>query len=158
MDASPPSASERQAALDCLTDWLAPLVEENPAVAAVVEDVESDADRWFVRVNGDAKDVFSVWFTVDQRTLTYETYVLPFPEENQAAFFEQLLRRNNRLRELAFCIGDEDAIFLRGQIDIRLVDAEVLDRILGSTYAAIEDSFTSALRLGFASRFAARES
>jgi len=158
MDPSPPSASQRQAAIDCLTEWLAPLVDENPSVAAVVEDVESDSDRWFVRVNGDAKDVFSVWFTVDQRTLTFETHVLPFPEENHAAFFEQLLRRNRRLRELAFCIGDEDAIFLRGQIDIRLVDAEALDRILGSTYAAIDESFTSALRLGFASRLAARDS
>lgn len=150
---APPSAGERTEAKTVLTTWLESL-DENPVVAAVVEDVESDAERWFVRVNGDAKDVYSVWFELGQRTLAYETYVMPSPEENHAAFFEQLLRRNDSLRELAFTIGQEDAVFLKGRIDLRQVDGETLDRILGSIYAAIEVCFLPALKIGFGSRFA----
>lgn len=150
---APPSAAQRNDALETVTSWLAAL-EQNPVVAAVVEDVESDVDRWFVRVNGEAKDVYSVWFEVGQRTLRYESYVLPAPEENHATFYEQLLRRNNQLRELAFTIGEEDAIFLKGRVDLRHLDGETLDRILGSIYVAVEQCFQAALRIGFASRFA----
>jgi len=139
-----------------LTSWLEGL-GDNPVVAAVVEDEESRKDRWFVRVNGEAKDVYSVWFELGQRTLAYETYVMPAPEENPAAFYEQLLVRNDSLRELAFTIGEEHAVFLKGRIDLRDVSDEALDRILGSVYAAVELCFRPALKIGFASRFAEGE-
>ena len=103
---APPTETERQGARKVLTSWLEGLVEDNPAVAAVVEDDEPDVERWFVRVNGEAKDVYSVWFTLGQRTLRYETYVMPAPEENHAVFYEQLLRRNLGLRDLAYAIGE----------------------------------------------------
>jgi len=150
---APPSSDERSAARDDLTGWLDGL-SDNPVVAAVVKDEESSAERWFVRVNGEAKDVYSVWFELGQRTLAYETYVMPAPEENDAAFYEQLLVRNDSLRELAFTIGEEHAVFLKGRIDLRHVSDESLDRILGSVYEAIERCFTPALRIGFATRFA----
>ena len=150
---APPTAEERAAAITALMTWLDGL-EENPVVAAVVEDVESPKDRWFVRVNGEAKDVYSVWFELGQRTLAYETFVMPAPEENHAAFFEQLLVRNDRFRDIAFTIGAEQAIFLKGRLDLAHVAEESLDRVLGSMYAAVEQSFQPALRLGFASRFA----
>ncbi len=149
---APPTDAERAAALAELTSWLT-AVEENPVVAAVVEDTEA-IDRWFVRVNGEAKDVYSVWFELGQRTLAYETYVMPAPEENPAEFYEQLLVRNDTLREVAFTIGPEHAIFLKGRIDLRHVGEESLDRILGTIYEAIERCFQPALRIGFASRFA----
>lgn len=152
-DLAPPSSEERARARAILVDWLADLIPANPAVAAVVEDEEADVDRWFVRVNGESKDVYSVWFTLDQRTLRYESYVMPAPEENPAEFYQQLLRRNWGLRDLAYAIGDEEAIFLRGQLDLRTITDEALDRVLGSVYAAVEQGFQSALRIGFASRF-----
>lgn len=150
---APPSTEQRHAAVSCIEEWLATLVDDNPAVAAVVADEEVDDDRWFVRVNGDAKDVYSVWFTLGQRTLTYETYVMPAPEENHARFFESLLQRNHGFRDLAFTVGEENAVFLRGQIDLRNIDSEALDRILGSVYVAVELCFQPAIRIGFASRF-----
>ena len=151
---APPSEQEHRAARTALVEWLESLAH-NPVVAEVVEDGESDLDRWFVRVHGETKDVYSVWFTLGQRTLAYESYVMPAPVENHADFFEQLLQRNNSLHELAFTIGDEHAVFLKGRMDLRHLDHEVLDRVLGSIYAAVERSFLPSLRLGFPSRFAA---
>jgi hypothetical protein len=125
----------------------------NPVVAAVERDTESGERRWFVRVRGDQKDVFTIWFHLRQRTLHYETYVMPSPEENHAAFYEHLLRRNVKLYGGAFAIGDEDAIFLVGQIANDAVDEDELDRILGSLYEWTEQFFRPAMRIGYASRF-----
>ena len=149
---APPTDQQRDAARSVLVGWLGE-VTNNPVVADVVEDTETDVDRWFVRVNGEAKDVYSVWFELGQRTLRYETYVMPAPEENHAAFYEQLLVRNDGFRELAFTIGPEKAVFLKGRLDLVHLDDEALDRILGSIYSAIERCFQPALRVGFASRF-----
>lgn len=133
--------------------WLRRQLEENPVIDAV-ERGEPGERRWFVRVRGEEKDVYSVWYTLGQRTLHYETYVMPAPEANHAAFYEHLLRRNLKLYGIHFAIGAEDAVFLVGQIPARAVDDDQLDRILGTIYAAVELCFRPALRLGFANRFA----
>lgn len=133
--------------------WLERQRASNPVVAAVERDEESGERRWFVRVRGEAKDVFTIWFHLRQRTLHYETYVMPAPEENQEQLYEYLLRHNTKLYGAAFAIGVEDAIFLTGQLGNDAVDDDELDRVLGSLYMWVERFFQPALRLGFASRF-----
>jgi hypothetical protein len=54
---------------------------------------------------------------------------------------------------VAFAIGPEDAMYLRGQIGVRHVDEAELDRILGSLYDYSERFFRPAMRIGYASRF-----
>ena len=94
--------------------------------------------RWFMRMRGEEKDITTVWLTLGQRTMRYETYVMPAPEENAAELYEHLLRRNERLVGAHFAIGVEDAVFLRGELpDVALSEAE-LDRILGTLYATVE--------------------
>jgi hypothetical protein len=124
---------------------------ENPVIAAV--DREPESRRWFIRVKGEQKDTFTIWLSLGQRTLHYETYVMPAPEENHEQFYEHLLRRNLKLYGAAFAIGEEDAVFLMGQLGNGAVDDDELDRILGSLYAWVEQFFRPALRIGFASRF-----
>jgi len=135
-----------------IDEWLAHELVENPVVAAV-DRGEPGERRWYVRVLGETKDVYTVWFTLQQRSLHVETYVMPAPEENQEAFYEHLLRRNRKLHGLSFCIGDEDAAFLVGSLPVHAIDRGELDRILGSVYAYVELCFLPALRIGFASRF-----
>jgi hypothetical protein len=149
-----PSSDAELDALDArISAWLAEQLEDNPVVAAVERDLESGARRWFVRVRGEQKDVFTIWFTLRQRTLHYETYVMPAPEENHAQLYEHLLRRNLKLYGAAFAIGEEEAIFLVGQLANAAVDEDELDRVLGSLYQWVEHFFRPALRIGFASRF-----
>ena len=95
-----------------------------------------------------------MWLTLGQRTLRYETYVMPAPEENREAVMEVLLRRNDTLVGAHFSIGDEDAIYLRGELPDVAVDEAELDRVLGTLYATVEANFRPLLRLAFASRFA----
>jgi hypothetical protein len=135
-----------------IDEWLQAMAATNTAVSAVGRDDDTPR-RWFVRMRGEAKEVTTVWLSLGQRTLRYETYVMPAPEENQAELYEQLLRRNERLVGAHFAIGVEDAIFLRGELPLALLDEGELDRVIGSLYAYVEQCFPAAIRIGFASRF-----
>jgi hypothetical protein len=153
---SPSSPAELDELAAQIEAWLDRQLADNPIVAAVERDPAPPGEpvrRWFVRVRGEEKDVFSIWFTLGQRTLSYETYVMPAPEENEAEFYAHLLRRNRKLFGAAFSIGEEEAIFLAGQLANPAIDEDELDRVLGSLYAWVEQYFRTALRIGFASRF-----
>lgn len=137
-----------------IDQWLCSQQAENPVVAAVDRDGPGTR-RWFVRLTGEAKDSYTIRFHLQQRTLSYETYVMPAPEEQHAEFYAHLLRRNLSLFGGAFAIGEEDAVFLRGALHNDLITVEgELDRVLGSLYHWVEQFFQPALRIGFASRFA----
>jgi hypothetical protein len=131
--------------------WLAAQKDEHPLVDEA-QRVPGDVPRWYVRLSGEQKDAIAIWFTLRERTLHYESYVLPAPEENHAAFYEQLLRRNLKLYGLTFAIGAEDGAYLVGQRSAADVDDDVLDWIVGSMYHTVEQCFRPALRIGFASR------
>jgi len=148
----PSSTAELDQVEATIDTWLAGELDTNPTVAAV-DRGEPGERRWYVRLRGEEKDTFTVWFTLRQRTLHYETYVMPAPEEDHARFYAHLLRRNLKLFGAAFAIGAEDAVFLVGQLPVANVDERELDRVLGSLFAYVEQCFRPALRIGFASRF-----
>ena len=80
-------------------------------------------------MRGEEKDFTTVWLTLGQRTLRYETYVMPAPEENHGELYEHLLRRNEQLVGAHFSIGVEDAVFLRGELPLAVLDEDELDRV-----------------------------
>ncbi|MBK6856128.1 MAG: YbjN domain-containing protein [Microthrixaceae bacterium] len=155
----PPDPGERVATAAELAElenlieaWLDRQRAENPLLLEA-DRGEPDLRRWRLRLAGEEKDVTTVWLTVDQRTISYETYVMPAPDEDHARFYEHLMRRNRQFNGVAFCIGDEDGVYLRGQLPVWAVTDDELDRIVGSLYAYVEQCFRPALRIGFASRF-----
>ena len=135
-----------------IDEWLAQLAETNSAVEAV--DRAEGVDRWYVRLRGEEKEHTTVWLTLGQRTLRYEAYVMPAPQENIVQVYELALRRNEKLVGAHFAIGVEDAVFLRGELPLVAVCADEIDRVIGSIYAYAEQSFPAMIRLGFASHFA----
>lgn len=153
MSATPPTVDELERCELRIDAWLHEQLADNPAVAAVERDVESGERRWFVRVTGEEKSVFTIWFHLRQRNLHVETYLMPAPEERAAELYEHLLRRNLKLDGMSFAIGDEDGIFVIGQTPVERVDDDELDRLLGSMYAHVERCFRPAMRIGFASKF-----
>ncbi len=135
-----------------ITTWLKSISERFDEIVAV-DQGEPGEHRWYVRMRGEEKEFTTVWFHLGQRTLKYETYVMPAPEENAQELYENVLRRNESLVGAHFSIGIEDAIFLRGELPIRMIDEQELDRIIGTLYAYVEQIFPSIIRIGFASRF-----
>ncbi len=140
--------------LEAILDlWLDDQLESNPAVASVERDT-AGSRRWFVRLAGEEKDFSTVRFELGQRSLYFESYVMPWPIENEAEFFAHLLRRNHKMYGAKFSIGAEEGIFLEGHLDNSLIETEdELDRILGSIYVWVEQFFRPALQIGFASKF-----
>lgn len=154
MSADPASEAELDRVHALIDAYLHRELAENPVMVAV-DRAEPGMRRWFVRLDGEEKSTTTIWLTIAQRTLQYETFVMPAPEENHARFYEHLLRRNDGFNGAAFTIGDEEAIFLKGRIPVGSVTDDELDRIIGSLYAYVEQCFRPALRIGFASRFEA---
>ena len=150
--AAPVTDAELDATERLIDSWLEAAAGSKEAIAAVERGPEGSR-RWYVRISGDEKEVWTIWFTLGQRTLHYETYLVPAPEENHAQFYEHLLRRNRRLTGLKLEIGPEDAVFLSGSAPVMQVTAGMLDGILGSMYAATELIFRPAMRIGYASKF-----
>ena len=147
---TPASPDELDALAGRVAAWLAELAAENPLIEAVDHD-PTGVRRWFVRLAGEERDHTTVWLHLRQRTLHHESYVLPAPVDEPGRFYEHLLRRNRSLRGLAFCIGDEDAAYLVGEVPHAGLDRDGLDRLLGLHHEAVERCFRPALRLGFAS-------
>ena len=151
--AIPPASPAELDALEAAVDgWLRRALTDNPMLVAV-DRGEPGERRWYVRLAGEDKDFTTIWFTLRQRALHFETYVMPAPEENEAEFYAHLLRRNLTFHGLAFAVGAEEAVFLVGALPLDAVTEPQLDRIIGSTWAYVERSFRPALRIGFASRF-----
>ncbi len=148
----PPSL---QAVEQSVSQWLAGFATENPAFEAIDRgDPAEPEPRWYVRLRGDEKEHITIWITLGQRTLRYEAYVLPAPQENAAAVYEVALRRNDKLVGAHFAIGVEDALFLRGEIPLAWLTEAELDRIIGSLYTYTEQAFPGLISLAFASKFA----
>jgi hypothetical protein len=147
-DADALAVIERQ-----IDGWLASFAEDTTVVRAVDRAERDDSGgqepRWYLRMSGDEKDFTTVWITLGQRTLRYETYVMPAPEANAEQLYEQLLRRNERLVGAHFSIGIEDAVFLRGELPVSALTSDELDRAIGTLYATVEQCFRAFLRIGF---------
>jgi hypothetical protein len=147
----PPSLQEYEASI---SQWLAAFAAENELFEAIDRGEPGEPEpRWYVRLRGVEKDHITIWFTLGQRTLRYEAYVLPAPAEHVAEVYELALRRNDRLVGAHFAIGVEDALFLRGELPLTWLDEAELDRVIGSLYSYTEQAFPALIRLAFASKF-----
>jgi hypothetical protein len=153
MSPDPASPQELDRLSASFERWMTEQVTDNPVVATW-ERLPGSERRWFLRVTGEAKDVWTIRWHLRQRTLHYETYFMPAPEENAEQLYSHLLRRNLKMYGASFAIGEEDALFLVGQLDRSMVVPDELDRVLGSMWTWVEQYFQPAIRIGFASRFA----
>ena len=133
-----------------LDEYFARQLQELPIVLDVARD-EDQPRRWYVRLEAESREVTTLWFTLGQRTLKYETYFLPTPVDDPAAVYEFVLRRNYELVGAQFGIGPEDALFLTGEVAVHAIDEEELDRVVGTLWEYVERYWSTALRLGFGS-------
>jgi hypothetical protein len=136
-----------------IDDWLQQMLASVDFVLAVdrggVDDCGPGERRWYVRLAGDAKDFTTVWLTLGQRSLRYETYVLPSPPASALVIYELILRRNNQLVGCHYAIGGEDALYLRGELaSVGLAEPD-LDRIFGTLLVEVERTFPNLVSLAF---------
>ncbi len=127
-------------------------MREQPAV----QHVEYDAElrRWYVRFGCDGRDAATIYFDLHQRTLRYELYFLPSPEndERRAELNEFLLRRNHDLYAARFSLGPDGDVYLTGRTALEHLTEGELDRIIGVLFELTERWFQAAVAIAYRPR------
>lgn len=118
--------------------WL----EDSDSSVEYAEEVEG---RWAVRMRQETRDATTVWFTVGERSLSYEAYLMP-ASEGTIPLYGQALKRNMRAWRVFFALDDEGGLVLRGRLDQASVTDLELDLALGEIYDTVEVSFRPMLR------------
>lgn len=118
-----------------------------------VQHVEYDAEftRWYVRFGCDGRDAATIYFDLHQRSLRYELYFLPAPDDETRlpALHAWLLRRNHDLYGARFSLGPDGDVYLTGRIAIEHLTVGELDRIVGVLFELTERWFQAAVTLAY---------
>jgi hypothetical protein len=120
---------------------------------AAVQHVEYDPElhRWYVRFGCDGRDAATIYFDLHQRTLRYELYFLPSPDDaaRRAELHEWLLRRNHDLYAARFSLGRDGDVYLTGRVALEHLTEQELDRIIGVLFELTERWFQPAVTIAF---------
>lgn len=91
------------------------------------------------------REATTVWFSVGQRSLVAEAYVIPALEHPHRAHRLALIRNYSSFR-VNFALDSESALVLRARVPIERVTPEELSYVLAEIYQAVEASFRLLLR------------
>ncbi|WP_210504290.1 type III secretion system chaperone family protein [Nocardioides xinjiangensis] len=100
---------------------------------------------------GERKLQVPVRLDVGAHALGVHAFVCRNPDENHARVHRWLLERNLRMYAVSFAVDRHGDIYLEARLPLASVDADELDRVLGSVLANADESFNAILELGFAS-------
>jgi hypothetical protein len=127
-------------------------VREQPSVQHVEYDPE--LRRWYVRFGCDGRDAATIYFDLHQRTLRYELYFLPSPEDEarRAELHAWLLRRNHDLYGARFSLGPDGDVYLTGRVALEHLTEQELDRLIGVLFELTERWFQPAVTIAFRPR------
>jgi hypothetical protein len=89
--------------------------------------------------------------TVGAHALAVEAFVMRAPEENREQVYAWLLQRNTRTYAVSWAIDGTGDVYLVGRVPLASVDADEIDRILGSVLEYADGSFNVLLEMGFGS-------
>jgi hypothetical protein len=87
---------------------------------------------------------------VGEHTVSFSAFVVRHAEENHEEVMRWLLRRNTRLRGVAFALDADDDVYLVGRLPTEALTPATLDDVMGTLLATADGSFDQLLRLGFA--------
>lgn len=112
------------------------------------ERVEEGA--FLVKLAGQHKLATMTWLVVGDHTLLVEAFFMRRPESNEGGTYGFLMQRNARTYGVHFSCDRLGDVYLVGHVPLHAVDADEVDRLLGSVLEYADTSFDAALRLGFA--------
>jgi hypothetical protein len=116
-----------------------------------VEFEEASPGAFLVKLPGSHKLATMTWLVVGDHSLHVEAFFVRRPDENHEAFCRWLLERNARMFAVSFAVDNVGDVYLVGRLPLSSVNAEEIDRILGSVLTYSDEWFDRALELGFKS-------
>lgn len=105
--------------------------------------------EFVVSLPGERKLKTVVSLFVGENALTATAFVIRHPDENQAEFYQYLLRRNLRRPGIAYATDQHGDVFVVSRTPVRAVDASYLDTLFGIVLEAADEIFNELLVIGF---------
>lgn len=107
-------------------------------------------DTFDVVLPGEKKLQTPVRLEIGPHALSVHAFVCRKPDENFEGVYRWLLERNMKMFAVAFALDPMGDIYLDARLPLAVIDADELDRLLGSVLTYADESFNSILELGFA--------
>jgi hypothetical protein len=112
---------------------------------------EPSEGAFFVKLPGTHKLATMTWLVVGEHSLHVEAFFCRRPDENEERFWRWLLERNAKLYAVAFSVDVLGDVYLTGRLPLSAVEPDEIDRVLGAVLTASDESFDTALEIGFRS-------
>ena len=113
-------------------------------------DFEKAGNAFHITLPGEKKLQTHVALIVGDHSLSINAFVIRKPDENEAAVHHWCMSKNAGMYGLAFAINELGDIYLVGRLPLAAVNAQELDRVLGSVLQYADAAFNPLLELGFA--------
>jgi hypothetical protein len=107
------------------------------------------AGEFVVTLPGEKKLKTVCSVVVSDQSLSVSAFVVRNPDENHAAVYAYLLRRNFTMPGLAYAIDKSGDVFVTGRVPLAGANAAYLDQIFGVVLDAADGAFNELLSLGF---------
>lgn len=128
---------------------VARLLQEHLDQAELPWEAGSRDGEVVVTLPGEKKLKTVVSLRVGEHDLSVSAFVIRNADENHAEYHRFLLRRNLRMRALAYAIDSAGDVYVTGRFALAGVDADRLDEILGGVLEAADQPFNELLLIGF---------
>ena len=93
---------------------------------------QKDENTYLITLPGEAKQQTHCALVVGDHSLSINAFVIRKPDENKAAVFEYLLKKNASMYSIAFAVNELGDIYLVGRLPLDAVNEREIDRILGA--------------------------
>jgi len=113
-------------------------------------DFEKHQSSFHITLPGEKKLQTHCALVIGDHSLSINAFVIRKPDDNEAAVHHWCMSKNATMYGLAFAINNLGDIYLVGRLPLAAVNAEELDRILGSVLQYADNAFNPLLELGFA--------
>ena len=113
-------------------------------------DFEQDGKSFLITLKGEKKLQTHCALIVGDHSLSINAFVIRKPDENEGQVHHWCMSKNASMYGFAFAINPLGDIYLVGRLPLDAVNAQELDRILGSVLQYSDSSFNPLLEIGFA--------
>lgn len=111
---------------------------------------ERPSDDTFVAVlPGEHRLKTNVSIVVGEYSVSINAFIVRNPDENHEAVYGWLLKRNRRMYGVSYAVDHLGDVYLVGKIALTAIDADELDRLLGTILENSDGAFDYLLELGF---------
>jgi len=114
-------------------------------------DFEKQGENTFmVTLPGEKKLQTHCALVVGDHSLSINAFVIRKPDTNEDAVHKWCMAKNASMYGIAFAINELGDIYLVGRLPLDAVNAQEIDRLIGSVLQYSDSSFNPLLELGFA--------